>query len=67
MYLFPDFDECEIDTETYTFTVDPNENSFSFTDGRPYYNYTVSVRAGTSAGYGPESSVQTVFTLQTGK
>lgn len=67
LYLVPEFDDCNTDTKTYTSTVDPNKNSFNFADGLPYYSYVVSIRAGTSAGYGPQSNTQTVFTLQTGK
>lgn len=62
--LYPVSSECELDLSLHTYEWSADTTSLNFTLARPYYNYTVTVSAATSAGYGAESDKEIVNTEQ---
>lgn len=63
LYIVPD--QCQFNTQPYTFQVLGNETSFLFLNANPYHEYTILVNASTAVGFGP-SDLKTLKTLQEG-
>lgn len=47
---------CDPDIQTYAKTVSADFLFYNFTEAKPYYNYSITVSASTSIGYGNESN-----------
>lgn len=60
--LYPVDDGCAIDTETYTDLQQADLTSYNFTQAKPSYNYSITIAAATSIGYGRDSNEEFVYT-----
>lgn len=43
---------CDVNYNNYNYNASGNVTFFTFSEGQPYYNYTVSIRARTVTGWG---------------
>lgn len=66
LYIIPAGENCNTDLNSHNFTVSADTTSLDFVDALPYYNYSVSLHASTSVGYGPASDVLIVITSEAG-
>lgn len=62
--LYAISEKCSVDTTLRSYIHPADSTAFTFTEAKPYYNYTITVSAATSIGYGAESDENFATTEQ---